>query len=162
MSVRFETVLLGVLDLGEAEIDIRIVRRSPGVTYGVVFGGSLADETLASVEAAQQLAGNDARITWRSDLAPQADETTCAICSAPVPLSPRTPKRVCAVCALEAVDAKGQSLRFLNEDMTGGFVAINGDGSRSDNHVCFVRGMRCWADEAYFGGIVVVLRPSGD
>lgn len=159
MTVRFETVKLGLLDLGEAEIDLRIVRTSPGGTYGVVFGGSLAEAALPSIEAAKQLAGKDADVSWRDNLDLQEDERPCAICSAPVHFSPRTPERVCVVCALEAVDAKGLSLRFSNDDMGGGFVATASDGKRSADHICFVRGVRCWADEAYFGGIALVVRP---
>jgi hypothetical protein len=159
MIERFETVMLGRLDLGEAEIDLRIVRVSPGGTYGVVFGGSLAEAALPSVEAAKQLAGKDAEVTWRDNLDLQEDERPCALCSAPVLFSPRTPERVCVVCTLEAVDAKGLSLRFSNDDTGGGFVAVASDGRRSAEHVCFVRGVRCWADEAYFGGIALVVRP---
>jgi hypothetical protein len=159
MAERYETVVLGVLDLGEAEIDIRIVRVSSAGTYGVVFGGSLAEGALSSIEQAKALAGDGAELAWRDGLGVEDNECPCAICGAPVPLSPRTPQRVCVVCALEAVDAEGRTLRFSNDDLTGGFVAIDSNGTHSTNHECFVRGVRCWADEAHFGGIVLVLRP---
>jgi len=63
------------------------------------------------------------------------------------------------VCALEAVDSAGRPMRFYNGGGNGGFVAHASDGTRSQNHECYVRGMRCWADETRFDGIAVVLAP---
>jgi hypothetical protein len=53
-------------------------------------------------------------------------------------------------------DRDGQSVRFSNIDGCGGFQARRFDGSTSADHACWVRGVPCWADEAKFGGIVVV------
>jgi hypothetical protein len=40
--------------------------------------------------------------------------------------------------------------------MSGGFVAQYQDtGEERHSHVCFIDGIKCWADEARFGGIVV-------
>jgi hypothetical protein len=44
--------------------------------------------------------------------------------------------------------------------MSGGFVATFADDKApaeavSRDHIVFVDGLRCWADEARFGGIVV-------
>jgi hypothetical protein len=50
-------------------------------------------------------------------------------------------------------------MRFYNGGGNGGFVAHASDGTRSQNHECYVRGMRCWADETRFDGIAVVLAP---
>ena len=53
-------------------------------------------------------------------------------------------------------DEKGRPLEFFNEGFSGGFEARYVDTKKKRNsHVCFVRGTRCWAREAYFGGIVV-------
>lgn len=40
--------------------------------------------------------------------------------------------------------------------MGGGFVARYADTRECrDSHVCYVDGVKCWADEARFGGVVV-------
>ena len=59
----------------------------------------------------------------------------------------------------EATDEHGRRLSFFNVDMTGGFRAVYVDsGEEREGHVCYVRGVRCWADEARFGGIVIEQR----
>jgi hypothetical protein len=84
-------------------------------------------------------------------------DSPCPICGSPRPHSPRYPDHVCADCVARATDETGRVLRFWNESMSGGFVAKYADtGAKRDSHVCFVDGVRCRADEAYFGGIVVV------
>jgi hypothetical protein len=56
----------------------------------------------------------------------------------------------------QATDKSGRSLEFANIDATGGFQAFYSDtGEHYRDHVCFVRGVRCCADEAHFGGIVI-------
>jgi len=58
------------------------------------------------------------------------------------------------------VDEQGRALEFFNTGLGGGFRAVYAD-SREErrSHVCFINGVRCWADEARFGGIVVEARP---
>jgi hypothetical protein len=83
-------------------------------------------------------------------------EQACPICGSPVPASPRYPRQLCSACVLEATDAAGRPLRFQNVSLSGGFEAFHADdGSLYDSHECFVRGVRCRADERYFGGIVI-------
>ncbi len=95
-------------------------------------------------------------ILWRTDLTLLPDESPCPTCTMPVQSNARYPGQLCAICMLEAVDARGRALTFSNVDATGGFCATLDDGTVvSDGHVCFVRGVRCRADEAHFGGIVV-------
>jgi hypothetical protein len=56
----------------------------------------------------------------------------------------------------QATDASGRRLEFSNVDATGGFQAFYREtGKPYHDHVCFVRGVRCCADEAHFGGIVI-------
>jgi len=44
--------------------------------------------------------------------------------------------------------------------MSGGFQGAYADsGEAYLSHVCFVKGIRCWADEAKFGGIVIQPQP---
>ena len=55
-----------------------------------------------------------------------------------------------------AVSETGRRLSFSNIDFSGGFEAVFTDtAEKHASHVCYVRGVRCWADEAHFGGIVI-------
>jgi len=102
-------------------------------------------------------------VAWREGLHSGTDEAPCPVCDAPLRANPRYLLALCPVCVLEAVDAKGLEVRFFNTTaMCGGFEARHADGRGDDDHVCFVRGIPCLANEAYFGGIVVEsLGPSG-
>jgi hypothetical protein len=45
---------------------------------------------------------------------------------------------------------------FSNVSLSGGFVARYADtGEARDSHVCFIGGVKCRADEARFGGIII-------
>lgn len=49
-----------------------------------------------------------------------------------------------------------QPLEFRNTAISGGFEARYAQTQKiRRSHVCFVRGIRCWADEARYGGIVL-------
>lgn len=81
----------------------------------------------------------------------------CPICSAGQPMSSRYPTYVCGACAASAVDERGQKLAFSNVDGSGGFIAAYADKSeKRESHICFISAVKCWADEARFGGIVIV------
>jgi len=59
-------------------------------------------------------------------------------------------------CAVKAASADGRVLEFSNVDMSGGFVAHYADtGEEYPSHECFIGGVKCRADEAKFGGIVI-------
>ena len=80
----------------------------------------------------------------------------CPICGNAQRPFPRYPRYLCQACAAEAVDEAGRRLEFCNESIGGGFQAmIAATGEIRDSHVCFIRGVRCWADEARLGGIVI-------
>ncbi|WP_425617385.1 hypothetical protein NA78x_001060 [Anatilimnocola sp. NA78] len=80
----------------------------------------------------------------------------CPICSTAVEPVPRYPKYLCSTCAAQAKSRDGRSVVFSNADATGGFVAHFADeGSPYSSHECFVSGIKCYADEARFGGIVI-------
>jgi hypothetical protein len=86
---------------------------------------------------------------------PGADEP-CPICGHPRPRSDRYPDHVCADCVARAVDEDARPLRFFNTSMSGAFAASYVDtGEPRDSNLCFIDGVRCRADEARFGGIVV-------
>ncbi len=85
----------------------------------------------------------------------------CPICLVGVSPSPRYPRYVCANCAAKATDENGRPLKFYNESFSGGFIAEYADtGEGRDSHICFIDGVKCWADEAHMGGIVI--QPMGD
>jgi hypothetical protein len=87
----------------------------------------------------------------------------CPICHAQIPTDPRYPDRLCDACADRAVDIDGRALNFFNVSLSGGFAVYFADDKTpadvvTRDHIVFVDGVRCLADEAYFGGIV--LRPA--
>lgn len=83
-------------------------------------------------------------------------EYKCPICGISQPLIERYPNYVCNKCTEEATDENGLSLTFTNEDLSGGFIAFYSKTKEKYNsHICFIRGIKCIADEARFGRIVV-------
>ena len=80
----------------------------------------------------------------------------CPICGKAGEASPRYPKYICVECGHRAVDENGRQLKFTNVAVSGGFEARYMDtGEIRDSHICWVDGVRCFADEAHMGGIVV-------
>jgi hypothetical protein len=80
----------------------------------------------------------------------------CPICGAGLAQDQRYPSKLCRKCVNEATDERGRKLEFSNVDATGGFVAVYAEtGEPYPDHVCYVRGIQCCADEAHLGGIVV-------
>ena len=81
---------------------------------------------------------------------------TCPICGERMPANLRYPDQVCQACVRRACDEDGRPLRFYNVSLSGGFVARYADSGRErHSHVCTIDGVRCRADEAHMGGIVV-------
>lgn len=140
---------------------VRVVREPSASGYRVVVGSSLHEKTWASLEEASLAHDNAAwAVVWHTQVAAEPDERACFVCGAglgePNDTRVRYPSRLCFVCLQETVDQRGRRVLLRNEDMSGGFVAIDEESNaESKNHVCFVRGIPCWADEAYGGGIVV-------
>ena len=84
------------------------------------------------------------------------DDQYCPICNVEVLLNPRYPNHLCKDCAKKPVDENGRELEFFNVSASGGFVAKYKDNnSKRDSHICFVDGVKCYANEARFGGIVI-------
>jgi hypothetical protein len=81
---------------------------------------------------------------------------SCPICQSEIQFNPRCPRSVCEPCAAKAASADGRALRFSNISFSGGYAACYADtGEVYPSHQCFINGIACWADEAYFGGIVI-------
>ncbi len=86
-----------------------------------------------------------------------ADTQPCPICAKLVKPDPRYPRYLCSACAAKAISRDGRPLKFSNEDASGGFIAVYADTDEpyDHGHECFVNGVKCYADEARFGGIVI-------
>lgn len=86
----------------------------------------------------------------------QMETQKCPICLTAVYKSARYPNYLCASCASRACDAEKRPLAFFNETLTGGFLAFYADSDEKyESHICYVDGVKCRADEDYYGGIVV-------
>ena len=84
------------------------------------------------------------------------EQQFCPVCNQAVSSYPRYPRYLCKDCAARAVDIQGRKLEFFNASLSGGFVARYADTQEEyGSNVCYVDGLKCWADEARFGGIVI-------
>jgi hypothetical protein len=86
--------------------------------------------------------------------------SNCPICTRPTNRSERYPRTICGSCVQSVIkDEDGHTVTFENIDLSGGFQSLHvGEGNqiiKKEEHVCFVNGIKCWADEARFGGIVI-------
>lgn len=80
----------------------------------------------------------------------------CPICNTPLEPWTRYPNYVCEPCMKKATDEAGRKLRFYNLGMDGGYGASYVDNDEVYNsHFCYIDGIKCYADEHRFGGIVV-------
>lgn len=83
----------------------------------------------------------------------------CPICNAEVTPSERYPNYACGDCVDRALNKDGHPVKFFNTGFDGGFVAVTEKESvqtKSEDHICFIDNKKFYADEARFGGIVVV------
>ena len=82
----------------------------------------------------------------------------CPICGIEVPTNSRYSRYVCQNCCAKACDDKDRQLEFYNTHLSGGFIAYYAGTEQSEiyhSNICYVEGVRCWADEARMGGIVI-------
>lgn len=57
---------------------------------------------------------------------------------------------------MRAQDEAGRALTFSNVSFSGGFAALYRDThEESLDHICYIDGVKCYADESYLGGIVI-------
>lgn len=81
----------------------------------------------------------------------------CPICNNEVRANPRYPNYICHECTRDPTDENGRLLDFYNESLSGGFIAQYRDTKEvRDSHICFIKGIKCYANEARFGGIVII------
>lgn len=92
------------------------------------------------------------------------DLVACPICGREQPALPRYPDYLCRDCVSRASTEDGRRLVLVNTSLAGGFAARYADTEElceevTITHLVYVDGVRCWADEARLGGIVVQPRP---
>jgi len=80
----------------------------------------------------------------------------CPTCGREVEPNPRYPRYLCSACVERAADTNGELIQFYQASPDDQYAARYATtGVDYPNHECFVDGVKCWADEARFGGIVV-------
>jgi len=80
----------------------------------------------------------------------------CPICSKEFAGWERYPNQVCENCRNRTADAYGRRLKFSNENLSGGLRAVYLDnGAEYFRQLCYIDGVKCFASEHRFGGIVV-------
>jgi len=82
----------------------------------------------------------------------------CPACNRYVKHSTRYPKYACSKCVSRAVDGKGKAVSFFNttEDGHGCQGMLVETKERIKSMSCFIKGIEFEAEEAYFGGIVLL------
>lgn len=87
----------------------------------------------------------------------------CPICGDQVRPEPRYPRYVCAACVERAVSLNGRPVEFFESAGLGDYAARYArTGEDYGEHDCLIDGVRCRADVARFGGIVVEAYPDTD
>ncbi len=67
-----------------------------------------------------------------------------------------TSRFIYSECKGKAVDKKGRKIKFYNTYLGGGYLVICQEtGEESSDHICFVSGVKCIADEHRLHGIQV-------
>jgi hypothetical protein len=76
--------------------------------------------------------------------------------------TPRYPNMICGKCANDnngkILDSFGNEVSFGNLDIYGGFASyhkINNEIVKKEDHLCWINTIKCYANEARFGGIVI-------
>ena len=89
----------------------------------------------------------------------------CPICLEDVMPMRRYPDYVCEVCVERKTTLDGQRVEFYNKSISGGLIAFRfntetgkfdiEDTQLAQDPVVLIGGVRCYAAEAHFGGIVI-------
>ena len=85
----------------------------------------------------------------------------CPICSNEFtnPFPDRYPRAICAECTNTCIDVNNCKVKYGNRSIAGGFISYHAtpDGViEREDHVCYVNGAKCFADECRYGGIVII------
>lgn len=85
-------------------------------------------------------------------------KSSCAICKSEIFYSQRYPNAVCNNCREKTIDSSGNPVYHCNVDEQGGFESIHIIGEnkiKKNDHDCWIDGIKCYSDEARFGGIII-------
>jgi hypothetical protein len=81
----------------------------------------------------------------------------CVCCNRYVTYNEQYPDYVCKKCIAIATDKSGKQVAFFNITNSGhgcqGQYAF--DGKLYRGNICYIKGIKCFAEEAYNGGIVI-------
>lgn len=83
--------------------------------------------------------------------------TPCPICFHLRETIERYPNSVCLDCCNTGIFtdiSQKTTISFGNIDFSGGFQSVV-NGVVGNQHICYIKGHQCRADEARFGGIVI-------
>lgn len=83
------------------------------------------------------------------------ESSDCPICKNKRLTTQRYPNKICYDCTKLCVTKDNKSIQFFNIDHSGGFVSIVDNKYHGNIHDCYVKGIKCYADEVRFGGVVV-------
>ena len=81
----------------------------------------------------------------------------CPICNMEQKIMLRYPKMVCSQCIKTGMWADKEQtipIQFGNIDIEGGFMSAVNE-VQGNQHICYINGKQCTAQEARFGGIVI-------
>ena len=80
----------------------------------------------------------------------------CPICRSEMRENKRYPRCLCGGCAAKVEDEAGRRLEITNANAGDGIrISYAVTGEERVSRECFVQGVRCWAQEAHFGGVVI-------
>jgi len=80
----------------------------------------------------------------------------CPICRSEKRENKRYPRYLCGGCAANVEDEAGRRLEITNANSGDGIrISYAATGEERMSRECFVQGVRCWAQEAHFGGVVI-------
>lgn len=88
--------------------------------------------------------------------------TKCPICSIKTELNPRYPNMLCVDCShgSNIVNRTGLRVKFYTSPNKGFETGVITPSRREiiggNDHICYVKGYKCHADEAHMGGIVII------
>ena len=83
-------------------------------------------------------------------------QKTCAVCKKHHDTANRYPNAICSKClyTYKTYTKEGYEITFSNGNNGFGFFSyIN--NKKGEIHECYIKGIKCFANEAKFGGIVI-------
>ena len=86
------------------------------------------------------------------------EKYNCPICNEFNLTVTRYTKSICNNCLYKygTYTKNNKKIKFCNIDVWGGFRSkIEGERTYGKEHVCYINGVKCYAKESKFGGIII-------